>query len=205
MLKLSRKVKRTDLDDLFDKAVKTHPDMSGHMHYLRDLASECEKVVEFGVYKGTGSTIAFISSDCSEYVGYDKNTYNILPEVRSAMAEVNLNKGKKYRFCYAEIDRHFRLEGDCDLLFIDTEHTYEKLRLELKNNHSRVKKYIAMHDTCYFAECVQKDIVKNKLIFGVADKGLSHAIHEFLDTHPEWKVKYQTDVSNGLTVLERIE
>ena len=164
MLKLSKKVKRSNLEDLFDKAVKTHPDMSGHMHYLRDLASECEKVVEFGVYKGTGSTIAFISSDCSEYVGYDKNMYAILPEVRSAVAELNL-----------------------------------------KNNHSKVKKYIAMHDTHYYADCMNKDGAKDKLIFGVADKGLGHAINEFLDTHPEWKVKYHTDECHGLTVLERVE
>jgi|TARA_Y100000033_G_C2757899_1_gene117655 hypothetical protein len=205
MLKLSKKVKRSNLEDLFDKAVKTHPDMSGHMHYLRDLASECEKVVEFGVYKGTGSTIAFISSDCSEYVGYDKNMYAILPEVRSAVAELNLNNNKKYTFSWAEIDRHFRLKGDCDLLFIDTEHTYEKLKLELKNNHSKVKKYIAMHDTHYYADCMNKDGAKDKLIFGVADKGLGHAINEFLDTHPEWKVKYHTDECHGLTVLERVE
>ena len=205
MLKLSRKIKKSDLESLFDSAVVSHPDISGHMHYLRDLASECEKVVEFGIYKGTGSTIAFFASDCSEYTGYDRYPGVILSEVRSVMSEINLNTSRKLKFVQVQIDRHFRIPEECDLLFIDTEHTYEKLSVELKNNHDKVRKYIAMHDTFSFAECTQKDIIKDKLIFGVANKGLLDAINEFLEVHPEWKVKYHTDESNGFTVLERID
>jgi hypothetical protein len=36
---------------------------------------------------------------------------------------------------------------ECDLLFIDTEHTYNQLTQELKLHSKKVRKYIILHDT----------------------------------------------------------
>ena len=71
-----------------------------------------------------------------------------------------------------------------DLLFIDTDHTYEQCSKELKMHGHKVNKYLMFHDTTL---CVE----------------LNKAISEFIEATKEWKIKEVLTNNNGLTVLER--
>ena len=88
---------------------------------------------------------------------------------------------------------------ETDLLFIDTWHCYEQLRLELRRHASKVKKYIAFHDTQTYGTRSEEFMGR------VGSNGLLPAIIHFLiDTPNEWKFKIHRTNNNGLTVLERI-
>jgi hypothetical protein len=71
-----------------------------------------------------------------------------------------------------------------DLLFIDTDHTYDQCSKELQMHAHKVRKYLIFHDT---------NLVKD----------LNRAISEFIEANKEWKIKEVLTNNNGLTVLER--
>jgi hypothetical protein len=90
---------------------------------------------------------------------------------------------------------------ETDFLFIDTYHEYVHLKSELKKHSSKVKQYIAFHDTVTFGEFGQDDTDSINKNF----KGLNPAINEFLEQNPQWIKKFEHTISNGLVVLERIK
>ncbi len=75
----------------------------------------------------------------------------------------------------------------CDVLFIDTLHTYEQLSQELKLHHAKVKEHIIMHDT-------------NPEEFPEMQK----AIKDFLEENKEWKIEKEYTNCHGLTCLVRV-
>ncbi len=77
---------------------------------------------------------------------------------------------------------------EVDMLFIDTLHTYDQLTAELERHHSKVKKFIAMHDTN---------------LEGDPDN-MRGAVNDFLDKHPEWDIAEYHENNNGLTVMHRV-
>ena len=100
-----------------------------------------------------------------------------------------------------------------DLLFIDSWQLYGHLKRELANNHTKVNKYIIMHDTTvdeWVGESIRNgwDTKKQSEETGYPEdeirKGLWPAVEEFLAANPEWKLKERRTNNNGLTVLERV-
>jgi hypothetical protein len=87
---------------------------------------------------------------------------------------------------------------ETDFLFVDNEHTYERTKLHLENLAPSVRRFIAFHDTDYYGG------------FGTTrgkngDQGLMPAIGEYLSTHREWSVIYQSHDEYGLTVIGRLD
>jgi len=85
-----------------------------------------------------------------------------------------------------------------DLLFIDTWHVYDQLRLELERHAGQARKFIILHDTETFGLMGETP----------GHRGLKPALEEFLSgtygpdgTH--WRVREHLTNCNGLTVLER--
>ena len=83
---------------------------------------------------------------------------------------------------------------DTDMLFIDTDHTYNQLIQELELHCNNVRKYIGMHDTTSYAHSDNNR----------SNRGLMDAVNDFLSKHSEWHICYKVDYNNGLTILERI-
>ena len=75
---------------------------------------------------------------------------------------------------------------ETDLLFLDTEHTYQQVKGELNLHHSKVRKYIAFHDT-------DEPFVGEVL----------PAIVEFTIEHPEWRFVYHNKDCHGFTVIAK--
>lgn len=157
-------------------------DMPEHMPLLRAYAAQCRRVVEFGVREGF-STTAFLASGCPQVWSFDVNApaFACPEDVRA-----------RWRFTQADT-RELSVFPVCDALFIDTWHTAEQLRAELRF-HIDVRRWIILHDHIRWGSVGE-------------DKrpGLIEAILEFLIAQPGWRPVVASSVSMGLLVLERQE
>lgn len=169
-----------DFNDRFELCCNTPSDINEHLRTLFDLGLEIYQITEMGVRWGN-STTAFLNLA----VNHDKKLISIDykedKNVREWFNKAN-DLGKSAFYLIAStllIDIE-----PTDLLFIDTEHTYQQLKTELSLHGNKAKKYIVMHDTSTFPD-------------------LNLAINEFLANNSHWKIKKVFTHNNGLTVLER--
>ncbi len=160
-------------------------DMCGHMEVLRQLASQCSHVTEFGV-RSVVSTWAFLHGCKGKIVSYD---VAYPPEVKRAEA-ICLAEGVDWTFIQADVN-NIDIEPT-DLLFLDTNHSYTQLSGELRRHADKARKYIVMHDTTTFAD-VGTDH---------QSPGVWAAIEEFV-AQGTWRVQQRYTHNNGLTVLRR--
>lgn len=168
----------------FVKACETVSDINEHLPLLYSLAMECNSVIEMGVRTGM-STRAFMLSS-AKLRSYDIELNDGVMQLFTHAKQV----GKDVEYIKADT---LNLEIDeCDMLFIDTLHTYKQLSEELKIHGNKAKKYLIFHDTWYFGARGEH-----------GDIGLLAAIIQFMIENPHWKFKIHRVNNNGLTVLER--
>lgn len=171
----------------YEWATKTPSDINQNVHILYDIAKECETVVEMGVRTGV-STRAFLNTDV-KLISFDIS----LDAGVQRLFNLAKKQGKDVQYIKENV---LDIEIDeCDLLFIDTLHTYEQLKQELKFHGNKAKKYIAFHDTHTFG---LRDEIGN------GRKGLMTAIIEFMTINPHWVFHIHKTNNNGLTVLKRV-
>lgn len=160
-------------------------DICEHLGLLRGLASdpEVKLIVEFGFRKGV-STTALCSTDKPVH-SYD------IADCRPHSVSL-CRAAPKFRFIRAD---SLQVEiPECELLFIDSLHTYKHLREELRRHAPRCMKWIALHDTQTFGS-IGKDGSK---------PGLMKAILEFLEQEGrEWTLLLHLTNNNGMTILQR--
>jgi hypothetical protein len=94
---------------------------------------------------------------------------------------------------------------ECDLLFIDTWHTYRQLISELNTHESRVKKYIVLHDTTSYAYVDEGNWASSPEpnYTGESKAGLWPAVEDFLAYFTNWELHKRYTHNNGLSVLKR--
>jgi|EP00505_MAST-04D_sp_SCG-Rhode-Island_P000818 hypothetical protein len=161
------------------------------------------RVTEFGVRSGV-STIGWMMGGSTKIVGYD---LHVVPSLNE-LTEMCYGCG-----CVAEF-----IEGDTaqitidetDLLFIDSLHTGEHLRVELFRHHEQVRKFIVLHDT---SSCGQGADIMGLWAYetycrvnanDVHTEGLLSAIDEFLrETGGTWARMGEKKNNNGLMILRR--
>jgi cephalosporin hydroxylase len=146
-------------------------DIIGHRDYLHTI-SKNKDVVEMGVRCGF-SSVCFLKG-CKTLVSYD---IDFTEEAQTLKWECPSWKFNKQSSLEVDIT-------ECDILFIDTDHTYSQLLAELTKHHAKAKSHIIMHDTYL--------------------DGMRKALNEFLEKQPEWKIEFDTPTNNGLTTLKRI-
>jgi len=171
-----------DITDFNFNFFKWHKsDINEHIPVMHKYANECNHITEFGVRTGV-STWAWLASRAKVIRCFDIE--NVINNLEHHIYSAKDTK-KDFTFtCVNTIADKLEIEPT-DLLFIDTEHTYEQCSKELKMHAHNVRKYLIFHDTTICQE-------------------LNKAINEFLQSNKEWKVKEILTNNNGLTVLERI-
>lgn len=179
-----------ELENLVNKLVNTSTDINEHVHTLIKYASQCDHITEMGV-RGIFSTWAFIASKPKKLVSYDLHDPIKWGGNIQDVYDVAKRHDIEFQFHIADV-RDIEIE-DTDLLFIDTWHVYEQMKIELKLHAPKTKKYIIMHDTTLFE------------IFGENNnhRGIWFAIEEFLLENPEWKILERFTNNNGLTILHK--
>lgn len=150
-------------------------DISVHLPLLNFLATQCEYIVEFGTREGK-STSAFLMAGPKQLISVDINPTPLVKDLGDLDNWLFIQK--------SSTDPELSI-GRPDMLFIDSDHSYEHVVSELHMHAWAVKKWIVLHDS---TSC----------------DGVARAIKEFLvNTGSYWKQVYQTTVNHGLTILQR--
>jgi cephalosporin hydroxylase len=201
-----------DINNKFNNAVKTPCDINEHLQYLCILSLDCQTILECGV-RSVVSSWAFLKG----LVQNNKKSKHLSCcdlSRDSAIDDLSIAcKQNDIQFTFFEQNDLTIPMTHYDMIFIDTWHIYGHLKRELEKMHSYANKYIVMHDTevdkihgesirmkhNIEQECIESEYPKEEITCG-----LQKAIDEFLQNHPEWKIKDQFIHSNGLTTLERI-
>ena len=200
-----------DIEQVLKTYVQEKGDINEHLLYLQEISKSCESILECGV-RTVVSSWAFLS-------GLVKNE-----KVKKILHSCDLERSDNINYlekaCQeqnviftfhecSDLDLPFQTY---DMIFIDTWHIYGHLKRELNKFHKMALKYIIMHDTevdRIHGETIRNgwDVRIQSLKSGIPIleilKGLQPAIDEFLEEHPEWKIKIHFTHNNGLTVLER--
>lgn len=193
----------TTLETKYQTLVDTPSDINEHLPTLRQYASECQHITEMGV-RYVVSTFALMAGRPQTLVSIDKVHpddvvfQDILGKDEFALAQsCALESGVRFQFVQG-LTELVQIEPT-ELLFIDTQHTYDQLTAELERHHTKVSKYILIHDTLSFGN---RDEIFDEARM---DKpvGLRPAVQHFLETHPEWVLLEEQTNQNGLTVLKR--
>lgn len=176
--------------------MKSEPsDLNEHLETLYNLAIDC----------GPGSNL------CEFGVGFGKSTKAFIFALTKTLGalhsyDIKLHDGIQELFDNANNDglaAVFHLQNtleidlppiDISLLLIDSHHTYAQVKVELEKHSDRVKKYIAFHDTQLYGISGQDH----------GSVGIMPAINEWMDTHPQWRIKQEYYNNNGMLVVERV-
>jgi len=178
------------IEEKYKEKKQTPSDINEHLETLYKYAKECNSVAEFGV-RDVVSSYALAHARPEKLICVDiKNNQNVEKFLKECQDE-NIN----VRFDQANT-LNYELE-EVDMLFIDTLHTYDQILGELERHHSKVKKYILMHDTISYGNRNEFGDICN------GNHGLIPAIKLFLKNHKEWKELYTYTNNNGLSILIR--
>jgi len=184
------------LQTLFDACTTTPSDINQHLPMLKEYASKCEHVTEMGMRGARGSTVALLAAQPLEFVSWDLNPGAIVSQAVLDLLPIAGRTQFQPR-CGDSLKIHIE---ETDMLFIDTLHTARQLRDELLRHgmndkaESKVRKYIAFHDTTTFGSKGEDGSVP----------GLRAAIRWFMkeQAFPLWKVVEDVELNNGLVILQ---
>jgi hypothetical protein len=175
------------LEKIYTQKCERPSDINQHLPILRKYAEQCNHITEFGA-KGAVSTWALLAGKPRILNSYDIRYHPDIEKAKKIAAENNID----FTFNTKNV-LHIEIT-DTDLLFIDTYHTYDQLKEELRLHGNKASKYLILHDTNIFGR---------RSVDG-SNKGLLDAIEEYLSQNPHWKIIEQTSDNVGLTVMQRL-
>ncbi len=210
MAKADESACKTQLELMYDNYSKTASDINEHLPVLRDLSKECSSVVAIGIKNmvsvwGLLEGLSESASTKRQFIGYDA----FLPPQDLVIQAQTLTDALGISFELVQTPYMSIQIKPCDMLFIDSLHTYRHLMHELETFSPKVRKFIALHDTSD-PWGSQEDSAYNGNYseypkeYSSKKKGLWPAVKDFLAAHPEWQLKKRYLNNHGLTVLERV-
>ena len=185
-----------NLKQLYEKRCAAPSDICELLPALAELAAECQAIAEFGVRRGH-STVALLYG-LSETGGgilhsFDRDQPATKDEIDGAIIFSEIDP----IWLFTQTDTSTVEIPEVDLLFVDTLHTYEQVRAEIRPDVLKnVHQYIAFHDTELFG---WRDEGRED-----AGPGIMPAILERLAEDGGWILHSYTRICNGLTVFERV-
>lgn len=194
---------KNTLLDYYEYYKNTPSDINEHLETFKRYSSECDTIIEMGV-RGITSTWAFLMGKPKKMISIDFQH----PEIFGG--DIN----EVYRISSdLDINYEFRLEDtlkceieECDLLFIDTWHDFLQLKSELFRHHSKVNKYIILHDTNSYG--FRDEDLYSEYDMGRQEtnlpKGLIAAVDEFLLHNKNWYIFERFANNNGITILKKL-
>lgn len=190
---------RIKLEEFYGRCCLAKRAMSPHLPRLRELATGLDLAIEFGVKGGASSSALLLGA--KRVISYD------ILETRQAR---ELQRIAGPRWDYRIEDSRSAVFGACDLLFVDSLHTFAQVKAELERHAAKVRRWIVFHDTITFGVIGANGETGEHL--WTYERGCSvpefalgirPAIDEMMAADPTWRiVKHYTD-SHGLLVLER--
>jgi hypothetical protein len=200
----------SELENLYKEKCYSPSDINEHLPLLKDLAKQCESVVEIGVRNmvSTWGILKGLSENVSSrrsYLGID--LMHPPQEIFCRAKSLAEKSGIAFNFLEAN-DMQIEIDA-VDMLFIDSLHTYCHLTYELEKFSPKVLKFIAMHDTSEpwgdrDDTGYEGDYSEYPFLHDKSKKGLWPAVVDFLERHPEWVLVERRMNNHGFTILKRI-
>lgn len=186
------------LEDIYRLHCAEPRAMSRHLPRLRALAEGCDVAVEFGVKHGASSSALLMGA--RRVVSYD------IVESPQARELEQVAPHWEYRI---EDSRTAEIP-ECDLLLIDSLHTYQQCRAELEHAADLVRHWLIFHDVLTFGS-VGADGETGEQLWTYRNGesvpqeclGIRPAIDELMIRDPMWCIAASYTDSHGLLVLER--
>jgi hypothetical protein len=175
-----------NLIDLYKESLAGRGDIFEHLPVLYKYGSLVNHITELGTKCGN-STTAFLLSKPAVIRTYDFKRHTRILRLEAAAEEAGID------FLFEEKDvRTIQIEPT-ELLFIDTWHCYDQMKIELMEHADKASRFLIMHDTETFG------------IHGEnAPVGIWPAVSEYMREHPEWELHEHRQNNNGLTVFRRV-
>lgn len=178
-------------DEYYRLLCESPSDINEHLPVLKELASRCRHVVEFGFREGV-STMALLCGQPEILITFDIDemcwvTYGTLRLYA---------KEKNVKMSFVVDDTQQVICPETDLLFLDTWHNSLQIEKELMLSGNRSRKFLVFHDTESFG-------LKGELQDELGGGGIRQPIEEFMSENPHWQVLHDFKHNNGLLVLER--
>lgn len=190
-----------DLETLYQQHCQSRTAIALHLPRLRSLASGLDDVTEFGVKRGASSTAFLLGA---AYV----TSYDITPTIEARQLQTLVGDRWHYRI-QSSVDAPCQV---CDLLFIDSLHTFAQCDSELRRHAEMVSHYLVFHDTITFGS-VGADGESGRQSWDyrqhrgesvpVEALGIRPAIDHLMMRDPSWQIHSHDPESHGLLVLER--
>jgi len=152
-------------------------DICEHFPLMLKYGKQCEHITEMGV-RNVVSTWGWIGSNPKKLICYDIRRSNEVQDAIDTAADLGLD------FTFHEADTRIIEIEETDLLFIDTEHTYDQMQKELELHGNKARKFIIFHDTAYCHE-------------------MNVAIKEFMEANPHWVDEEEVTNNNGFKIIKR--
>lgn len=172
------------LEQIFDDFLATKPlPIVPHMVSLRELASTCENVTEFGA-SPLASTVAILAGRPAALTTYANTTTGAIESLKT--------KAGSTRFTLTTGDPATTRIEPTDMLLLDYRHNAKAVWAELSRNFDVVKRYI---------------VVAGSEEFGTlgdvrANGGVMNAVRRFVHDHKEWSV-VRREKGYGVMILSR--
>ncbi len=190
-----------DLEMLYQWHCQQQTAIAPHLPRLRTLARGLSEVIEFGVKRGASSTALLLGA---KHV----TSYDIVSTIEARQLEQLAHGRWTYRI-------QSSLEAPvqkCDLLFIDSLHTFAQCDAELRRHAGLVRRLLVFHDTLTFGS-VGADGESGRQLWDYrthlcqsvpADAlGIRPAIDRLMMRDSSWRIRSHHLDSHGLLVLER--
>jgi len=173
--------------------------MAAHLPRLRMLSAGLELAVEFGVKRGGSATALLLGAQ--RVISID-----IKPTREAQQLQQIVGDRWDYRIC----DSRTAQISECDLLFLDSHHSYAQVSTELEAHGHKVRRYLIFHDSITFGSiAAASENGKQAWTYTPAQSvpqqflGIRPAIDLYMAQDDSWRVKSHYVDSHGLLVLER--
>lgn len=187
------------LEALYAQHCASGSAMAAHLPRLRTLATGCEQAVEFGVKRGASTTALLLGAE--RVISYD---IAATPQAKA------LERIAGPRWRYRIEDSRTATLPLCDLLLVDSLHTYAQVQAELLAHADRARHWLVFHDVSTFGE-IGADGETGRPLWAYtvgqsvppAAYGIRPAIDALMMRDPSWYIAARYTDSHGLLVLER--
>lgn len=173
--------------------------MGPHMERLRALANGLDLAVEFGVKRASSSVALLLGA--KRVISYDIKDTPYAQHLKSIAGD---------RWDYRLQDSRKATIPDCDLLMVDSLHTYAQVKAELEAHAGKARRFLVFHDVLTFgvigangetgAHSWQQRPCQS---VPLEHLGIRPAIDALMIRDPSWCIVASYTDSHGLLVLER--
>jgi len=187
------------IEGLYVQHCQSGSAIAAHLPRLRQLARGAALAVEFGVKCGASTTALLLGAE--RVISYDISQ---TPEAQDLQALAG------DRWSYRIQDSRVATIPDCDLLFIDSQHSYDQMIAELMQHADQVQRWLVCHDTITFGSIAAiGETGRHAWTYQPGQSvpfealGIRPAIDALMISDPTWHLAAHYTESHGLLVLER--